>query len=136
MPFDGRNYFPESSPIVSILREGRRRVENSWFSSPPGTSIPYDGHCAMFAISRQNVGEMTMPALGYVARAIYGSDDPVGIQPWNDAQNPDGSPARTKEEVIAVYDKAIALAVLDGLVYAAFGVLRAPAADVQDKPRG
>lgn len=100
MPFDGTNL----GAVTRVLIEGRRRVAESWCQGTwRGWSVS-GGHCAVFAISRQNAGETTPVALAALARAVYGSNDPQGIVPWNDA------PGRTKEEVLAAYDRAIAAA--------------------------
>lgn len=102
MPLDDTNYQPQS--IVSVLTEGRRRVETSWFHGYPGNQVsPPNLYCGVTAISRQNEMD-TLAALRYLALAIFGWENLNGIVPWNDDLE------RTRDEVLAAYDAAIKLA--------------------------
>jgi hypothetical protein len=108
MPFDGRDFNEISLGVVRrVLIEGRRRVEESWWQKTTLTPMPPHGaHCTVTAIARQNV--LTNLAMEALARAIFPNSSATietlmqGMVPWNDA------PGRTKDEVLAAYDRAIA----------------------------
>lgn len=112
MPFDST---PITNPVIERLRLGRARVAEAWcqkyFSS--------DGHavCAAGGITRTiapaRVTQLAIVdpeydnALGFLAAAL---GVPVyRIAAWNDA------PERTQADVLALYDKAIDLAIADAL---------------------
>jgi hypothetical protein len=86
MPFDGTHL----SPVTQALIAGRRRIETGWCQ---GAMRTRDGVCAVGAVS------FNEDALRILQRAL-GRD---GVPSWND------TPTRTKHDVLALYDRAIAL---------------------------
>lgn len=86
MPFDGT----ELSPITQALIRGRQRIEAGWCQRAMRTR---EGVCAVAAVS------FHADALRMLQRAL-GRD---GVPVWNDA------PTRTKDDVLCLYDRAIAL---------------------------
>jgi hypothetical protein len=86
MPFDGT----ELSPTTQALIAGRRRIEVGWCQ---GAMRTREGVCAVGAVS------FHVDALRVLQTAL-GRD---GIPGWNDI------PTRTKDDVLALYDRAIAL---------------------------
>lgn len=103
MPFDGT---PVTNLVIEALREGRARVERGWcqgvWSTPSGDRV-----CAAVAL-HGHLQVVIDDAIGILATVI-------GITPptvykvvlWNDA------PERTQSDVIALYDRAIELAVAE-----------------------
>lgn len=105
-----------------ILRNARKLVEAPsrwWQDTPSGTQIPRDKHCAMLAISR-TVRRVASGALSrraemdlfessrdYLTRAIPLSLENF-VSVWNDARE------RQHSEVVAAFDRAIALAESEG----------------------
>jgi hypothetical protein len=87
MPFDGT----QLSPVTQALIAGRRRIEEGWCQ---GSMRTREGVCAIGAISYN-------PKAIEVLYRAFGEDR--YIPKWNDA------PGRSKEEVLALYDRAIAL---------------------------
>lgn len=109
MPFDGTTISPE----VRLLIEGRDKIEAGWAQ----------GAFHLVDIHSHEVRVCALGAIGYpgemyelpeeerrrdLAKAILikclGCHGALGVQVWNDHQ------ARTKEEVLALYEAAIELA--------------------------
>jgi hypothetical protein len=87
MPFDGTHL----SPVTQALIAGRRRIEEGWCQ---GVMRTWGAVCAVGAISRNP------KALEVLQRAI---GEGCYIPKWNDM------PGRSKEDVLDLYDRAIAL---------------------------
>ncbi len=87
MPFDGT----QLSPTTQALIEGRRRIEAGWCQKTMRTR---EGVCAVAAVSHcpDAVTTTLQKALGR-----------WNIAAWND------EPDRTKQDVLALYDRAIAI---------------------------
>lgn len=101
MPFDS---LPVTSPVIEALREGRARVERGWCQH---TSMNAAGAvCALGALGDQ-YGNLRVPDAGDMLCATAGAQCYADIGNWNDA------PERTQADVIALYDKAIDLAVAE-----------------------
>ena len=94
MPFDGI----ELSPITKTLMKGRKRIEAGWCQ---GAFRMGGAVCAVGAVSEDPDDPVVSTALK-VLESAFGSAV-TDIPEWND------SPDRTKEEVLALYDRAIAL---------------------------
>lgn len=99
MPFDSLS---ATSPVIEVLREGRARIERGWCQHVGYT----DGRrCVMTAM----VGTDT-PTVKSACTALYkagGFKDNADAVTWNDA------PDRTQADVLALYDKAIDIAVAE-----------------------
>jgi hypothetical protein len=87
MPFDGT----QLSPVTQALIAGRRRIEEGWCQ---GAMRTREGVCAVGAIS------YNPKAVEVLYRAFGGRSS---IPRWND------TPGRSREDVLALYDRAIAL---------------------------
>lgn len=97
--------------VADKLREARALIERGWTQ---GNYVEEGCYCALGAIGMAVVGNPTAPSFmcGYpaisgVVRALglpLGLRTSSGVADWNDA------PDRTQAEVLAVFDKAIALA--------------------------
>jgi len=85
MPFDGTTL----SRTTLALMNGRRRIERGWCQ---GVLNRGDEVCAIGAMKDHIALEMLMEAHGK-----------TGLIDWND------EPGRTKEDVLELYDRAIAL---------------------------
>jgi len=90
MPFDGT----ELPRVTKELINARNRIEKGWIQNYASTS---KGVCMSFAIDGGYA--MREECLVFLSAAIGG----LPVVPWNDA------PGRTKEEVLAAYDRAIEL---------------------------
>jgi hypothetical protein len=123
---------------TEILKAGRAKIEQGWsqgantrdedgnapvanwlgiLTKPPvrwctyGAVVDIDGHGDVFrrTTSGHDKCHELLPALGLLKMAIYGEAlAPYRISAWNDEPN------RTKEDVLAAYDRAIALAIWAG----------------------
>jgi hypothetical protein len=89
------------SETVEILKRARDRIEFRW--CPAGGSDSLGGVCALNAIGRDydNCEELFASEAMHLFRHAIGGKC---IPEWNDA------PGRTQGEVIAAFDRAIALA--------------------------
>src|SRR5712664_469512 len=87
MPFDGT----QLSQTTQALIDGRRRIEAGWIQ---GGMRSRDGVCLVGSISSE-------PEAQRLLQLALGSD--VIPAWWND------TPGRTKEDVLALYDRAISL---------------------------
>ena len=85
------------SPVVDLLREARRLCEQHWVGrSPCG-----DEECMLTAAGKLHLDwSVNKKAIRLLEESIGGGL----IPPWND------TPGRTKDEVLAAFDRAIALA--------------------------
>jgi hypothetical protein len=86
MPFDGTRL----TPVTQALIAGRRRIEDGWCQ---GVMRRRGAVCAIGAISR-NAGALEV---------LYRAFGEGHIPKWND------TPGRSKEDVLALYDRAITL---------------------------
>ncbi len=106
MPFDAT---PATSPVIERLRAGRDLIDERGLAR--GKIEDDQGRlCIVGGITRQSridEEDMTL-ALAYLAKAIPA--DLLAIAAWSD------SAGRTKADVIAIYDRAIDLAIADALV--------------------
>lgn len=101
MPLDS---FPITSPVIEALREGRARVERGWCQHVGSIG---DRFCAMVALRRPCVA-IVNAAAAYLCKAGGFQTNHEVVQ-WNDAR------WRTPADVLALYDKAIELAVEEAL---------------------
>src|ERR1700694_2298487 len=99
MPFDSA---PITSPVIDRLRWGRARVERGWCQ---GSYSDGDRVCALGGVRGDDQYDNS-PAAQYLKKALGGT---TAVCSWNDAFN------RTQADVLALYDKAIELAVADAL---------------------
>jgi hypothetical protein len=100
MPFDGT----QLAPVTKALIAGRRKLEKGWIQGGLRRS---DGVCAVGALGSHSEYEACitmMHALGVLQNAFWdiGVRD-QSIPEWND------SPNRKCDDVLALYDRAIAL---------------------------
>jgi hypothetical protein len=100
MPFDGT-----MNPIVLELQTARGRIERGWCQFSLQTSL--GEVCLLGALGYTQPGREPMtPAALAVARQIYPvhhkTPQPLMLAMWNDDLS------RTKAEVLAVFDQAIA----------------------------
>lgn len=88
---------------VEVLKLAREKVAGGWCKGHYVKTNPdgKDAYCVAGAISRSGVAGKTGHAYEIFSQAI-GSG--LSLSAWNDAPN------RTKEEVLAAFDKAILLA--------------------------
>ena len=95
-----------------VLRAARKLIERpeQWWKDSGGDPIPKDKHCAMLAIQRSMPKTTTArmrilfdESRDYVRRGA-GLDSEVMVSIWNDHSR------RTHPEVLAAFDRAIALA--------------------------
>jgi hypothetical protein len=91
---------PVRERTVEALKAARAIIQDRW--CPVGGSDEMGGVCAMLAIARQYPGPVDdyQYTLDFFRKAIGGR----GIVEWND------TPGRTQVEVVAAFDRAIALA--------------------------
>ncbi len=91
----------KESETVRVLRAARERIERGWCQ---GTGLDERGNvCALAALGGQFRDGQTM----FADRAMRLLRDAIGgrcVPEWNDA------PGRTKSDVLAAYDRAIAAA--------------------------
>lgn len=107
MPFDNS---PVTNPVIEALRAGRARVERGWCQ---GVLYHEGAVCALGGISRatdpalMKYDTASFQAADLLTRALDGSagDGVWTVSVWNDA------PERTQSDVLALYDRAIELAV-------------------------
>lgn len=103
MPFDS---LPVTNPAIEALREGRARIERGWCQhhlNDPATGAV----CVIGAIHLlRSANNIKSAALGFICHARDGA---AHIVEWND------TPSRTQADVIALYDRAIELAVAEEL---------------------
>lgn len=101
MPFDGTQTI---NPVIGTLQRGRDRVQRGWCQGY-GRLIEKSGrsYCAIGAISREDAADHGIKLL---TRAL-GVQKIYDITKWNDQE------WRTQADVIALYDRAIELALLD-----------------------
>jgi hypothetical protein len=99
----------ESEP-VEVLKAARERILQGW--CPDAGSDDHGGVCALIAITRSAdwthndfLCGMADETMGYMRRSISRTDG--DIIAWNDTKG------RTKEEVVAAFDRAIELARAD-----------------------
>jgi hypothetical protein len=104
MPFDS---LPVTSPTIETLRLGRILIERGWAQKRMQDN---NGRvCLVGSITRQPAVDpwTVAPAIEYLRQAL---PEYLGnITAWND------NPTRSIDEIIAVYDRAIDLAVGDQL---------------------
>ena len=91
---------------VEVLRAARAKIEKGWVQytyehEADGAPIAW---CAAGAISRQHLSVNESAGAYLLLRRVCGET----VSAWNDA------PGRTKEEVLAAFDRAIALAEREG----------------------
>ena len=86
------------SPVVMRLMEGKDCIDRCWVNRMPKGSHE---HCAWTAVS------YCAKSINYLATVLDARIPSLSIPMWNDA------PGRTKEEVLDLYDRAIALALND-----------------------
>src|SRR4051812_2553188 len=100
MPLDSLSI---TSPAIEALRYGRALIASHGLAR--GTLLDKDGKfCTVGALTR---GRYYPLALDYLSRAIPA--DLCEIARWNDA------PGRTDADVLAVYDRAIDIAISEAL---------------------
>ncbi len=99
MPLDGTQV---TNPVIEMLREGRAKIERGWCQrislSPTGAV------CALGALSEPS-GFIKITAATEALRAAAGAGHLSEISRWND------SPERTQADVLALYDRAIAMVI-------------------------
>ncbi|SRR6266550_3987434 len=102
MPFDGT----QLSRTTLALMEGRRRIEAGWCQRHLRIG---DSFCAVGAVRSNYIHafDILQEALGF-GRLVtpdvhWNKDSPGRLAHWNDA------PGRTKDDVLALYDRAIAI---------------------------
>lgn len=106
MPFDSA---PITSLVIEALREGRARVERGWCQEilAEGNTV-----CALGGVSLA-LRSRGRPCRYYQATRFLcmalGVKYETDVMSWNDA------PERTQADVLALYDKAIELAVEEAL---------------------
>lgn len=104
MPFDGQNI---SVVAQNLMAAKERLLTKGWIKRATMTD---NGYCAVGAIVGDNFKENFGSEIGYLARCVpvlpLFCREPV-ISWWNDDE------ATTKEDVIAVFDNAIALAIAE-----------------------
>ena len=105
MPFDGKDLSPKYlSPVACALMRGRSRIERGWCQ---GKMASPTGVCAIGALSGAVVyGHEAERAVKILNLAIGEGSS----QSWHDVIRWNDAPGRTKEEVLDLYDRAIALA--------------------------
>jgi hypothetical protein len=88
------------SETVEALKAARAMIERRW--CPQGGSDEQGGVCALVAVIRQypRPGQKYEPTMRFLREAL----DWKCIPEWND------TPGRTQAEVVAAFDRAIALA--------------------------
>ena len=91
--------------IADILRNGKLLIETHGWGQGDGAMPPRGGYCVLTAIGGDE-GDYHYDAIRLFERAngIGPTGFGISVIGWNDA------PERTKEEVFAAFDKAIALA--------------------------
>ncbi len=97
MPFDGTTYLP----VVELLAEGRRKIEAGWCQ---GKIRERGAVCMMGALRSQNFATIKA-AEARLRKVILRAGFARGIVEFNDF------PGRTKGQVLAIFDAAIALTV-------------------------
>lgn len=103
MPFDS----VQLSDVARLLIEGRKLIDECWGQGSRTEPVPQGKLCAITALYslctfEMCVTESSTPNLAKNALAdAAGVFGPIGLVHWND------DPARTKEEVLAIYDLAI-----------------------------
>ena len=103
MPFDGAAIDP---PVIQALWRGRKNLEQGWCQ---GAAITRDGVCMTAAVhaALQDVPDYVTYKKAYMLllRAVKETGFSAGgLAEFND------TPGRTKDEVLAVYDRAVELA--------------------------
>jgi hypothetical protein len=99
MPFDGANY-QILSPVTHMLMDGRQRVQNGWSQ---GVMRQRGSACMIGSLTITDY-EVFAVAENLMIEAIHELGYPYSsIVPFNDDLR------RTKEQVLEVYDTAIAL---------------------------
>lgn len=96
--------------LSEILRAGKQRIETLGWCQGDEKAMGHDGKLGYCTATAMCDGDLksSLDAIGFLKK-VNGIDDKAGIFVWNDA------PERTKEDVIAAYDKAIAEAELNGI---------------------
>lgn len=90
--------------IADILRNGKLLIETHGWGQGDGAMPPRGGYCVLTAIAGDK-DTYHYDAIRVFERANnLDTESAPAIYDWNDA------PGRTKEEVLAAFDKAIALA--------------------------
>lgn len=111
MPFDNS---PVTSPVIEALREGRARVERGWCQAV--LHAPGGASCALGALCKPAPGQDTMePTRAHGWGAIACLEAALGVQYSFDVAGWNDSPERTQADVLALYDRAIELAVEEAL---------------------
>jgi hypothetical protein len=89
----------EADQVLILLKEGKARIKQGWCQ---GKIFDSNGNfCMVGAVtSSRNSGETFMACLNIMDHVIFPS---TSLGEWND------HPGRTKKEVLAVFDQAIAL---------------------------
>ncbi len=101
MPLDGTQV---TNPVIEALREGRKRIERGWCQR---CSLSKAGEvCALGALGDQFGWIMVTAATDALQKAA-GASCLSTISRWND------SPGRTQADVLALYDRAIAMAITE-----------------------
>ena len=122
MPFDGKS-LEANSPVVTLLREARGRIERGFTHNRfMRDNVSPPQYCMIGAvINRPTWSARATPtmlaAFGFMQRAIehyqrtpWALTGLGGIAAFNNSH--------TQQEVLAVFDKAIELAIADALVTA------------------
>lgn len=89
--------------IAETLRAGKARIERGPWGKGKGASPPRGDACCVVTAIAGPSHHYHSDVIELFERA-NGIDSAIGVIAWNDA------PERTKEEVLAAFDKAITLA--------------------------
>ena len=102
MLYDNKRWdknIPVAHPVRDLLVAARAKVSDGWCQRGFQKGDSYCALGAMYAVSHDMV--VLNKAVYALARAL-GFSDPNGVVRWNDA------PGRTKAEIVAGFDRAIA----------------------------
>lgn len=89
-----------SEPLstLDLLRQGRERYASAPCHAPQGTPVPDDSYCIVTAVEEYRMDRYNHPAVGVLK-------DILGVGRWGLI---DWNAEHTTEEVLALFDKAIA----------------------------